>query len=102
MAICPAKIELIGGLGGVPEYFFFMESYYFYYLGAHTKFQSPMICPSRLDLKFTHLSGQNRVKKGGRGGGPRITFFYWNPNHFVTWEPMQNFRTLAVLFLVEK
>ena len=27
---------------------------------------------------------------------------YWNPNSFVTSEPMQRFRTLAAFFLVEK
>ena len=34
-------------------------------------------------------------------GGPPI-FFGWNPNIFVTFKPMQNFRTLPAFFLVEK
>ena len=53
-------------LGGSPN-FSPLESYYLLYLGAHTKLQNPMKCPSELDLKFVHFP----VKIGliGRVGG---------------------------------
>ena len=34
------------GLGGVPEFFFWLESSYFCYLGAHAKFWNPTTTPS--------------------------------------------------------
>ena len=37
----PVKIGLIGGVGGVPEILFPVESYSFCYLGAHAKIQNP-------------------------------------------------------------
>ena len=37
----PVKIGLIGGVGGVPEICFSLESSYFCYLGAHAKFCNP-------------------------------------------------------------
>ena len=37
----PVKIGLIGGVGGVPEICFSLESSYFCYLGAHAKIQNP-------------------------------------------------------------
>ena len=37
----PVKIGLIGGVGGVPEIHFSLESSYFCYLGAHAKFHNP-------------------------------------------------------------
>ena len=36
----PVKIGLIGGVGGVPEIRFSLESSYFCYLGAHAKFHN--------------------------------------------------------------
>ena len=37
----PVKIGLIGGVGGVTEICFSLESSYFCYLGAHAKIQNP-------------------------------------------------------------
>ena len=37
----PVKIGLIGGVGGVTEIRFSLESSYFCYLGAHAKIQNP-------------------------------------------------------------
>jgi len=37
----PVKIGLIGGVGGVPEIRFSLESSSFCYLGAHAKIQNP-------------------------------------------------------------
>ena len=37
----PVKIGLIGGVGGVTEIWFSLESSYFCYLGAHAKIQNP-------------------------------------------------------------
>ena len=37
----PVKIGLIGGVGGVPEFCFSLESSSFCYLGAHAKIQNP-------------------------------------------------------------
>ena len=37
----PVKIGLIGGVGGVPEIRFLLESSSFCYLGAHAKIQNP-------------------------------------------------------------
>jgi hypothetical protein len=37
---------IVRGVGGVPELFFLLESYYFCYLGAHAKFQNPTTTPS--------------------------------------------------------
>ena len=37
----PVKIGLIGGVGGVPEIQFSLESSSFCYLGAHAKIQNP-------------------------------------------------------------
>ena len=37
----PVKIGLIGGVGGVPEICFSLESSSFCYLGAHAKIQNP-------------------------------------------------------------
>ena len=37
----PVKIGLIGGVGGVPEIRFSLESSSFCYLGAHAKFHNP-------------------------------------------------------------
>ena len=41
LAHFPVKIGLIGGVGGFPKICFSLESSYFYYLGAHTKFHNP-------------------------------------------------------------
>ena len=70
-----------GGLGGSPN-FSPLESYYLLYLGAHTKLQNPMKCPSGLDLKFGHFP----VKIGliGRVGGSPPKFPPCNPIIFVT------------------
>ena len=46
LAHFPVKIGLIGGVGGVPEIFFSLESSYLCYLGAHAKIQNPTIPPS--------------------------------------------------------
>ena len=37
---------------------------------------------------------------GGLGEFPK-SYFYWNPNMFVTYEPPQNFKTVAQTFLGE-
>ena len=79
LAHFPVKIGLIGGLGGVPEIFFSLESSYLCYLGAYAKTFTPMIS---LSGKLAHFP----VKKGligGVGGSPKFDF-HWNPPIFVT------------------
>ena len=44
-------------------------------------------------IPFPLPFGQNRVNWGGRGV-PEI-IFQWNPNIFVSKEPMQSFKTLG-------
>jgi hypothetical protein len=51
-------------------------------------------------FKIPPFSAQKSHRAGGRGG-PRIFCCCWNPNIFVTQEPMQNFKTLRQSLLGE-
>ena len=69
----PVKIGLNGGLGGGSKIIFGLESYYLYYLGAHTKIWNPIISLSGIYLKITHFP----VKIGlivGKWGVPQKYF----------------------------
>ena len=66
----PVKIGLIFG---VPQIFFSLYSYYFRYLGAHSKLQNCSTNRSRRNSPFRLLSAPNRLFQGARGG-PRIFF----------------------------
>ena len=76
----PVKTGLIRT---VTKVCFLMESEYFCYFGAHTKFQNPMICPSELDLKFVPFLAKIGLISGGRGV-PESFLLHWNSNNFVT------------------
>ena len=69
----PVKIGLIGGVGGIPQISFSLDSQSFCYLGADGKFQNCSTNPSGRNSPFRHLSAQNRLFKGARGG-PQIFF----------------------------
>ena len=62
---CPPKIGFFGGLGGVPEIFFSLESSYFCYLGAPVKFQNCNTNPFGRNSPFWLLNTQNRLFLGG-------------------------------------
>jgi hypothetical protein len=59
----PPKNRIVRGVGGVPEIFFWLESYYFCYLGAHAKFQNPTTIPSG---RMSHEPGEKREEREKR------------------------------------
>ena len=79
----PVKIGLIGRVGGFPIPFFPLQSYYFCYLGAHTKLQNPMMCPSVLVLKFAHFPVKIGLMKIPEKSVLQITghLYFWNQDN---------------------
>ena len=73
LAHFPVKIGLIGGVGGVPKFFFLMGILLFMLLRSPRINLEPYDKPFWDILEISPFSGQNRVKWGGRGG-PRNLF----------------------------
>ena len=69
-------------------------------LGSPRKNLEPYDKPFWNIFENRPFSGQNRVN-WRVWGSPKFVF-HLNPPIFVTWEPRQNFITLAAFFLVEK
>ena len=63
----PVKIGLIGGLRGVPEIFFQLESSYLCYLGAHVKIRDTIISFPGIYLKIAHFPFKIGLIRGVRG-----------------------------------
>ena len=61
----PVKIGLIGGVGGVPEIRFSLESSSFCYLGAHAKFHNPSCLLS--GRKVTSSEREKREERENNG-----------------------------------
>jgi hypothetical protein len=78
---------------GVPELFWGLESSYFCYLGAQAKFQNPTTIPSGKIRE-----SRQRILLIVRGKGVPQIVLDLNPSFFVSYEPMQNFRTLQQFF----
>ena len=61
----PVKIGLIGGVGGVPEISFSLESSYFCYLGAHAKIQNPSYLLSGRKVRDSEEEEERERKQAG-------------------------------------
>ncbi len=80
----PVKIGLIGRVGGSPPLSPPpLQSYYFCYLGAHTKLQNPMMCPSVLVLKFAQFQVKIGLMKIPEKSVLQITghLYFWNQDN---------------------
>ena len=78
----------VQGVGRVPKFVGGLDSFYFCDLGAHAKLGNP---------KQFCIYPPKYVIVRGLGGIPDF-FFDWNPNIYVTQEPMQKFGTLRQPF----
>jgi hypothetical protein len=84
----------VRGVGGVPEFFFWLKSLYFCYLGAHAKFQNPTKIPSG---RISNEPGGERERKKEREKMPFIvaTYVYASSQGQRTHSARTNFQNIS-------